>query len=237
MYCCFGPRPYPKGFEQKNLDRSASEVRRVYANLQKLPPQYQSRTAGRIIVVAALFFGVVCAVMAANGLLTASPQDVSIWLQNVNWIPVGIGAGAFVVLSIGAGIVIHRVKSLPNELTKSGIGNISGHTHWEEAYYTLDDDYTRYDDHVPFHPGYIDTSTLDENRTGTALFYTEKGFLKNNLISIMIAGTSPLRAAAVIAYHVARLVVIPFYILGCLARDRVWSAPHLNRTTFPAPKT
>lgn len=218
MYCC-GPRSYPEGFnpvpsqyDQSRFREQTEVINKTYINLQKLPSGYHARPVVRAVVVAALIVGICVAVMALNGSLTTFPQNFTTWIQNLNWMHVGIGVSVFVVLSIGAGLVIRRVKSLESVLTNSGIGKLSGDSHWQEAYYVREDDESYY-------TGYIDTSTLDENGNGEALFYGNKEVAEHYWISTLVGATTPVHAAAAMAYHIVRLVAIPFYILGSMARE------------------
>ncbi len=222
--CCI--RSYPEGFnsippmeESDRFQDRTQEIRRVQADLQKLPFHYHSKPVLRMTVIAVLVVGISVALMAMNGSLSAFPQNFTAWFQNLNWTYVGIGAGAFVVLSIGAGVVIRRVKSLHNPLTNTGIGKLSGDAHFQEAYYMRKDDCNFY------FGGYVDTSTLDASGSGQALFYGKKIFLEHYYVSLVVAATTPAHAAASIAYHIVRLVAIPFYILGSLAREAYRDRP------------
>ncbi|MCC5831798.1 MAG: hypothetical protein JJU12_02000 [Chlamydiales bacterium] len=224
MYCC-GPRPYPEGFlpvpefDKSNFEELTKEINSVYNDLQKLPSRYHSSPVIRAVVVAALIVGIAAGLMGLNGSLAAFPQNFASSIQNLNWNYVGIGAGVCGFLSIGAGVVIRRVKSLDNPLTNSGIGKLSGDSHWQEAYYKQGEDNGFY------YPGYIDTSTLNEEGRGEALFYGKKTLFEHYYVSSIVGATTPLHATAAIAYHLVRLVAIPFYILGSMAREAFRDEP------------
>jgi len=220
MYCCFGSRP--TGFNPvpeisasvaTRFHEQTQEINDVQKDLQKLPMKYRSCPAIRAVVVAALIVGICVAVVALNGQLTTFPQNFTAWIQNLNWGYVGIGFAGFVVLSVGAGFVIKRVKSLQNEITGSELGKVSGSDHWQEAYYIRENDDRFY------YSGYIDTSTLDAEGNGTAFFYGNKNIAEHYYISSFIAATAPAHAATAIVYNIVRLVWIPFYILGSMARE------------------
>lgn len=172
---------------------------RAYA-YQQLPSKYTACPFGRAAVIGILIVGVVVALFAMRGDFSMFPQIAFNWLQNLNWTYLGIGFASFFVLSIGAGVVIRRL------VHRQDLGDFSGSAHWEPAYYVREDRPQNY------YAGYLDTST-----PGEALFYGDKECLEHYVISSVVATLALPHAVASMAYHIVRIVTIPFYILGCMA--------------------
>ncbi len=201
MYFCI-KRPLPADFGNPSED--------IQNRFHKLPFQYRPCSVLRVTALALLVIGITVAVLASNGQLTAFPGQVAHWLQNLNWTYVGAGFAGFVVLSIGAAVVIRRAFSLQNRITNQDIGNLTGGAHWVSA------SIKKNENAISF-PGYVDTSTLDASQSGKAFFYIQKEVSNEYGVAVMMFALTPLHVGAAMSYNVARAVLIPFYILGCLS--------------------
>lgn len=129
------------------------------------------------------------------------------FFQNVNWMHVGIGAGVFTVLTLGAAILIHKVQHQEDKYTGNNSGGFIGDSKWVSAVYQSKT-------HGAY-AGYIDTSTL-VNDEGFAYMYILKDEQGHYTVSAMVFAITPVHMVAAIAYNVIRVAVVPFYILGWL---------------------
>ncbi|MCH9626610.1 MAG: hypothetical protein S4CHLAM2_02360 [Chlamydiales bacterium] len=203
MYFCI-KAPLPADFVNPSED--------IQTRFHTLPFQYRPCSVLRVTALALLVIGITVAVLASNGQLAAFPGQVANWFQSLNWAYVGIGFAGFVVLSIGATVVIRRVLSLQNRITDHNIGKMTGGEHWVSASFKRDKDSFNC-------PGYIDSSTLDASGSGQAFFYIQKEVSNEYGVATMMFALTPLHVAAAMSYNVARAVLIPFYLLGCLATE------------------
>ncbi len=216
MFCFAAPRLYPDGFnpvpDQFLGDKRIIEIRE---DLSKLTPEYSFFQAVKELVdlvVVVMVLSIV--VLVLNGPLTFFSQKAFVWLKSFNWTCLKPLAAGFTVLlvassavfSAGAGVVIRRI------IANDAHGKFSGGAHWQATFR---------DEGIP---GHIDTSTLVDG-TGEAFYYGYKTFGDHFVVSTFVPMLTLPHAAGAVAYHVARAVVIPFYILGCMSVEACIGRP------------
>lgn len=176
------------------------------------PGEYQAHVAVRVTVIVLLIIGISVGVMALDGTLATFPESVVRWFQNANWMQVGIGFGVFAVMTAGAVILIYKVQHQKDRHLESASNGFAGDAKWGAALYQSDKH--------GFHPGYLDTSTLDVNGDGYAYMYALKDEQGHYTVSTVVFAITPVHMVAAIAYNVIRLVIIPIYILGCMLFEK-----------------
>ena len=192
-----------------DLTQQISDLRKIYSYL---PQTYQAHSSVRVVFIALFVVALTVGMLALTGNLTSFPEKFLHFIQNANWSHITTGVVLFAMLAGGAALIIHRAIYQKDRLTQTDIGKMRGDEHWVSAVYTADDGY--------YHKGYIDTSTLDKEGTGTAFMYAYKDEGNNNSVNLAVFLFSPLHMIGAIVYNLLRLVVIPFYILGCLLVER-----------------
>jgi hypothetical protein len=234
MGCCSSE--FPQGFKTvpeflvtaKNREAVEDLTKKIaleFGHYYALPGTYQANVALRASVIALLVIGMTVGLMALNGALTTFPQTVFEFM-NANWQIVAASAAAFVVLSIGSAAVIHKTLNNKDKITGHDIGKLSGDQHWISAIYTRDD----YED-ASF-AGYIDLSTLNEEKSGTAFMYAHKDEQNHIGVSLVVTLFTSLHMIGAIAYNAIRIAIIPFYILVCMAIEKA-QGQALNSTDRP----
>jgi len=206
----------PIGFnalpERAELPKFKNLTKTISNNLHLnglIDPDYQSHIVARSIVVAALIAGVV-----ALAILALEAPLISTLIQSVSWVNIGIGIGSFALLATGAGFVIHRVCHLKDKLIKVP-GSFHGDSGWHSALLERGDHRYR---------ALIDTSTLEEG-SGKAFVYAYKSIDEHYNVSFVVTIVTPIHLLSSLAYSVARLAVVPLYILGCLCIEKVKGSP------------
>jgi hypothetical protein len=224
MTCCCSTTEWPDGFTPPvyplTTTTNASAIRDLTLQIQenkklydKLPAVYQSCPLVRVIICALTIIGVAVAVMALQGTLTSFPQNFIHFIHTINWTYVGAGAALLTALTLGAAIVIHSTLHEIDKITKHDIGALTGDDHWVPAiYHGMKGSFK----------GYIDQSTKS---SGKAFMYAHKEAQEHYIVSLEVFGLTPLHMVGAIVYNILRLVVIPFYILGRMARDQIFGPP------------
>jgi hypothetical protein len=227
MGCCRSAS-LPAGFKQipyfapseenaPNYDALTKKIAKNLSNLSELPSQDKAHTPVRILVVAGLIVGIAVWIIHLNGSLTAFPQHFMNALWNINQIHLAAGAGGAIVLTIGASIVIHKVRHHKDRLIKTDIGKLYGDDHWIPILVQRGTG--------DFYAGQLDLSTLDDEHSGSAFIYEHKDPSKHLGVSFNVLLWTPLHMVGVIAYNLARVVIIPFYILGCILTKKRFVDP------------
>ncbi|MCH9625911.1 MAG: hypothetical protein S4CHLAM123_10960 [Chlamydiales bacterium] len=168
-------------------------------------PDYQSHIVVRSVAVVALITGIV--VMT---IFSLQVPLLSTMIQSISWVHMGIGIASFALLAIGAGFVIHRVCHLEDKLIKAP-GSFHGDSGWRSALLERSDHRYR---------ALIDTSTL-ERGDGEAFVYAYKSIDEHYNVSFVVTIVTPIHLLGSLAYSVARLAVVPLYIVGCLCIEKV----------------
>lgn len=218
MACCF-PRERPEEFpftdfpvtegNRNRVEELTGQIKEVRDQHALLPPVYKGACLLRVVMIALVVIGITVGIMALNGTLHTLPQT----FQNINWTYAGIGLGGFAILTVGAAVIIHRVQHQIDPITQQKIGKLTGDDHWVAAHYQRDD-------MAGCFQGYIDTSTLDEEKSGVAYMYAYKDEQNHMGVSVNVTIFTPLHMVLAIVYNALRIVVIPFFILGCMLVEK-----------------
>lgn len=149
-----------------------------------LPPSYQANGWLRAAVIIGTIAAVCITLLALTGSLTSFPQDVSQFIQSINWTHVGSGEIAFVVLTAGAFLAMHKALKREDPLTDTHCGAIQGNKHWVAGGYIAEEG--------SLFKGYIDKSTLDEQGSGMAYIYAFKEENEHMGVAMAVLAFSPL---------------------------------------------
>lgn len=220
MACCSFSPGLPEGWSQvpsipedKRLATAtlSGDIQTNISFRKGMPAEYHANVGVRILVIALLVLGIWAGVMALQGTLASFPQNFVRFFQNVNWNQAGIVLGAFTVLTVGAAILIYKVKHQQDPHTGKDSGGFTGDATWISAiYHSLKHEVCA---------GYIDTATLNAEGDGHAFMYVLKDEQNHYTVSATVFAMTPVHMVAAVAYNVIRTAVIPFYILGCLVYE------------------
>jgi hypothetical protein len=221
---CGSPQELPQAFrpipqfesvearqEISNLTQKIAENRTVYSFL---PAPYRAKSGTRSVVIAVIVAAVVVAILSANGSLLAFPDKFLNFIHTINWTYAGMGSVICTILIGGVAVVIRRASYYEDQLTQTDMGRFKGEDHWIPAVY--ESEKTKGD----FYPGFIDTSTLNEEGTGTAFMYAYKDEQNTMSVNLAVFSFSSLHMIGAIAYNAIRLLIIPFFILGCMLVEK-----------------
>lgn len=193
----------------------------------KFPPHYKGRCLLRVIGIALYAIVLTVGILALSNNLLSFPQQLANFLYTVNWVnTLYVTALSFVFIS-GAAFLIHRVIHKQDRLTKAPLNQLSGDAHWVSACYSNE---KRPD---IFRPCYIDTSSLDQEKSGYAYMYIYKKEEENFSISLGVLAGTPLHMLGAMVYNLIRLPIIPFYILGCMAAKKEWDGKAFHFSDIP----